>query len=246
MDKREAKLVLQALRPQDIQAPQPAFTDALELAKSNPELKAWWEAQQAFDRKVAAKLRQIPVPEDLRATISAGRKIERFRPQPLFSPAWLAVAACVAALCAIGTAQWIYNYGPQPRDEYTSQVIKFLSDDGPSLGMASTDQHQVMAWLKARHAPVGSVPEKMNSLPTAGCQEFHVHGHAVSLICFMTPTGAVAHLFMVRKNALKDPPPEGSPDMGQMDGWTTASWSDGHMTYVLATQAGPDVLRQLL
>jgi hypothetical protein len=249
MDKVEARLVLQALRPKDIEAPQPAFAEALALAKSDPELKAWWEAQQAFDRKVAAKLKEVPVPDDLRATISAGRKIEQFRPQPILSPAWLAIAAVVAILCAIGSQQWFRTHGPLPRSEYIAQILPLLSvtDSTPSVGITSSDREAVMAWLKARNAPIGTLPDKMNSLSTAGCQEYHVNGNTISEICLMTPSGGVAHLFIVSKSALLDPPPEGSPDMRKNeDGWTTASWSDNRMAYVLATQGGPEFLKQLL
>jgi hypothetical protein len=249
MDKVEAKLVLQAVRPKDLEAPPPAIADALTLAQSDPEMKAWWEAQQAFDLKVAEKLNQVPVPEDLRATIFASRKIEQIRPQPILPPAWLAIAAAVAVLCAIGSQQWFKSHGPLPREEYIAKVLPLLGSDDhtPSLGMTSSDQKAVMAWLRDRNAPVGPLPDKMTSLATAGCQEYHVNGNSISVICFMTPSGGVAHLFIVPKSALLDPPPEGSPDMRKNeDGWTTASWSDKRMSYVLATQGGPEFLKELL
>ena len=112
MDKLEAKIVLQALRPNDLDdTERPAFTEALALVETDPDLKAWWEAQQAFDRAVVAKLKEVPIPDDLRASILAGRKVEQFRPLPQFS-FWLAAAAVLAIFCTLGTSQYIHNFGP--------------------------------------------------------------------------------------------------------------------------------------
>ena len=47
MDNPEAKLMLQARRPNGRDDAQSAFAEALALVESDPELKAWWEAQQA-------------------------------------------------------------------------------------------------------------------------------------------------------------------------------------------------------
>jgi anti-sigma factor RsiW len=245
MDKQEAKLVLQALRPNDMDAPQPVFAEALALVASDPELQKWWEAQQAFDRKVAAKLKEIPIPDDLRTTIIASRKIEQFRPPPQFSY-WLAAAAAVAIFCAVGTSQWFAHFGPLAQSDYYSTVLPLLNNDAPSLGMTSTDRDEVLAWLKSKGSPTGTLPVKMSNLSTYGCQKFVIHGHSVSLICFATPSGGVAHLFIVDEKALIDPPGNGAPEMWAANGWYTASWSDGKMSYVLATQASADVLKQLL
>ena len=58
--------------------------------------------------------------------------------------------------------------------------------------------------------------------------------------------GGLAHLFIVDQRALTDPPSDTGPEFNDVEGWSTASWSDGRMTYLLATQAGPDTLKQLL
>jgi len=245
MDKQEAKQVLQALRPQDLGTNKPDVIEALGFVASDPELKAWWEAQQAFDRRVAAKLKEVPLPADLRATILTGRKIEPFTPQPRLS-LWLAAAAVVAILCVAGTSMQISAFGPLPRTEYTAAILPLLNDDAPALGMTSSDQDKIAAWLKERNAPMGTLPTKMTALSTVGCQKFVVHGHTVSLICFVMAGGGIAHLFIVDQQALSDPPANNSPEFNQVQGWSTAAWSDGRMSYLLATEAGPDALKQLL
>jgi hypothetical protein len=246
MDKQEAKMVLRALRPNDLNTSEPAVIQALLLVENDPELKAWWEAEQSFDSKIAAKLAEVPLPSDLRATILAGRKIKQFPPQPHLAP-WLAAAAVVAILCLAGTLRQIYvTTGPLAQTEYTAAVLPMVNHDTPSLAMTSADHDKIMAWLKERNAPVGSLTPGLTVLPTVGCEKFAVHGHTVSLICFALSGGGIAHLFVVDQEALSDPPDNTAPEIKQVQGWSTAAWSDGRMSYLLATQAGPDALKQLL
>ncbi|MCE0523904.1 MAG: hypothetical protein LV480_13430 [Methylacidiphilales bacterium] len=245
MDKQEAKMLLQACRPDGRDAAQPAFAEALSFVESDPELKTWWQAQQAFDRRVAAKLEEVAIPADLRSTILAGQKIEQFTPRPRLSY-WLAAAALVAILCVAGTLLQISATGPLAKADYAAAVLPLLNHDAPLLAMTSPDHDKVAAWLKERNAPMGGLPAKMDTLPTVGCQKYVVHGHNVSLICFALAGGGLAHLFVVNRTALTDPPADDSPEFNQMQGWSTAAWSDGQMSYILATQAGPDALRQLL
>jgi hypothetical protein len=103
-----------------------------------------------------------------------------------------------------------------------------------------------VAWLKKQNAPTGDLPAKMSTLPSVGCQKFVVQGHNASLICFVLAGGKLVHLFVVDQTALSDPPSSTAPEFKQVQGWSTASWSDGQMSYLLATQAGSDALRQLL
>jgi hypothetical protein len=245
MDKQEAKMLLQARRPNGQDAPQPVFAEALALAESDPELKIWWDAQQEFDRTVAAKLGGVPVPDDLRATILAGQKIEQFTARPHLS-VWLAAAAAVAILCVAGTFMHVAAFGPLAQADYDAAVLPLLDNDSPPLAMTSPDHDKIAAWLKSQNAPLGTLPAKMASLPSVGCQKFAVHGHAVSLVCFVMAGGGIAHLFVVDERVLTDPPSSAAPEFDQIQGWTTASWSDGRMSYMLATRAGADALRQLL
>lgn len=245
MDKQEAKLVLQARHPNDPDTAQPAFAEALALVESDPELKAWWEAQQAFDLRVAAKLEKVPVPADLRTAILAGRKIEQLTPRPHLA-FWLAAAAVVAILCVAGTSMQISSSGSLARAEYAASILPLLNNDAPALGMTSPDHDKIAAWLKEQNAPMGTLPPGMSALPTVGCQKFIVHGHTVSLICFALTGGGIAHLFIVDRRAVSDPRDANGPEFNQIQGWSTASWADDRMSYMLATQAGSDALKQLL
>jgi hypothetical protein len=245
MDKQEAKRVLQALRPED--ADTTAFAEALALVENDPELKIWWEAQQSFDHLVSTKLAQVPVPAGLRENILAARKIKQFTPRPHIG-LWLAAAAAVGILCVVATTLYTSSKeaGPVASATYDEDALAYLGNDAPALGMTSPDHDKIVAWLKERNAPTGDMPSKMTALPAVGCQKFDVQGHKVSLICFVLAGGKLVHLFVVDEGALSDPPSSAGPEFKQVEGWSTAAWSDGRMSYLLATQADSDALRQLL
>jgi hypothetical protein len=245
VDRKEAQTILSALRPDGPEAQEPLFTEALKLAASDPELKAWWQAQQEFDRKVAAKLAEVPLPADLRESILRRRKISPFRPRVSYSTL-LAAAAVVAILCVAGTFWRVANYGPVDQSDYAESAVSELGDKGPDLAMLSTDHDKVKAWLKQQDAPLGHMPPKFASIPSIGCQRYVIHGHTVSLICFTLDGGGEAHLFMVDKNALNDPPGENGLQFGNVKGWNVAAWSDDRMTYMVATQESLDTLKGLL
>jgi hypothetical protein len=55
----------------------------------------------------------------------------------------------------------------------------------------------------------------------------------------------VAHLFIIEKQGLSDPP-GAAPVFNQNGTWSTAAWSDDNKSYLLLTEAGPDTLKHLL
>src|SRR6187402_1761119 len=96
MTNPEAQALLITCRPNGRDAARPEFTEALALVESDPELKAWWVAQQAFDGKVSAKLRLVPVPAGLREAILKKRAVVPKKQNSRLP--WLALAAMIAIL----------------------------------------------------------------------------------------------------------------------------------------------------
>ena len=257
MDRKEAQLILSGLRPGGLEANEPFFTEALALAETDPELHVWWQAQQEFDRRVSARLREVPVPASLRQRCLLSPKIVSYYPPQWQHRGLLAAAAAVAILCVVGTWWQVSSSGniagnsssevfPVDRGTFTGQVIDKLDGSGPLLAKLSSNPDEVKAWLQQRKAPIGQMPPKFAAMPPVGCQEYVINGHTVSLVCITMPDGGVAHLFVVDKGALSNPPSSAGPEYGSMKGWNLASWSDGQMSYVLATNATMDDLKQLL
>src|ERR1700761_3236826 len=87
MTRDEAKLILQSYRPGGQDAGDPQFAEALALAKTDPELAAWFAGQQRFDANVSVGLQQVRVPARLKAEILALGKSDAL-PEPVSASAW--------------------------------------------------------------------------------------------------------------------------------------------------------------
>ena len=75
MDREEAKHILQLCRPgNDEDRNDPLIAEALRLLKTDTELLAWFEAQQAFDAQISDALSHIEPPADLKASILVGMR----------------------------------------------------------------------------------------------------------------------------------------------------------------------------
>ena len=75
MTNEEAKFMLQGYRPNGSDADNQAFAEALAQAERDPQLRAWFEREQAFDAVVAEKLTELVPPAGLRGSILAGTKL---------------------------------------------------------------------------------------------------------------------------------------------------------------------------
>ena len=128
MSPAEARQVLAAWRDGLGGKPDPEVLEALALAGRDPELAAWWNAQQAFHRGTAAALRAAPPPADLAERILAARKVRpaEFSPRPRAS-AWLAAAAAVAVLAG---GLWV-TYRPRPVPMAGFDVFRSPGDGSP-------------------------------------------------------------------------------------------------------------------
>ena len=255
MDKREAMLILQACRPDGQDTDRAAFAEALAMTERDPALKSWWEAQQTFDRQIAAKLALLPVPGNLHATIVAGRKVEQLSRGP-WIPVWLAAAAVVALLAVVGislrhqpataVASTTPTASPSTLSyaDYSSSVMDYVNGD-PSLAFMTKDPAKISGWLEHQNAPMPHLVTATQNASPLGCQEIRVHGQPVSLVCYQVAGGGVVHMFVVDYRALQNPP-GASPVMEKHGDWSTASWSAGGKTYLIASLDGADALKKLL
>src|SRR5471030_253843 len=71
MDDKEARLILQAYRPNDADRDDSQFAAALKEVSRNPELARWFGEEQEFDRAMAAQLAAVPAPFGLKTRILA-------------------------------------------------------------------------------------------------------------------------------------------------------------------------------
>jgi hypothetical protein len=240
VDKTEAKIILQAYRPNGTDAADPQFAAALELARQDAELGAWFAEQQAFDRAITAKLRTAPVPADLRASILAGRKVVTPPPALWRRPAaWAAAIAAMLMLLLIPFA--LQHQGKPQFAEFKTDAVAFL-DSLNRLDMTSKDSEAIREWL-ATHGGQRrfELPGNLARNPSIGCRVFDWKGQKVTLICFnITPKGGKfdeVHLLVLDEKTLRNAPTASTPAFEQKGSWKLASWKADGLTYVLAGSA---------
>ena len=239
-----AKLLLSAYRPGGNDAADPAFAEALAQAQVDPDLRAWLEESQTFDRAVAERLGAMPVPADLRATILAGAKFSqphRWWQTPKFW-ALAAVLFVAAALAAFWPAA-----KPDAWQADSLAVLDGVLKGEVNLDSKDAEPAHLVEWLNEHVAPVPApIPTALAQLPSVGCKTIDSDGRKVSLICFNLGNDELAHLFTTSREGLRLPPPDRQPIFSRMRNWNLASWSDGAQVHMLASGIAPERLRTLL
>lgn len=256
MNNEDAKLILQAYRPEGEDVGDPFFSDALEQARRDPDLGRWLAEQRAFDDRMRQALQAIFPPPGLRDAIRLTRKVTVF-PKKTARPVWqrpglLALAATIGALLA-ATILLLPHAGretlqPMTVAGFAKQVLDLKEHGEISLGKMSNNPAEIRAWLAERGAPSDfELPPGLRSVPGIGCQSFDLGGIKVSLVCFMLGKDQLVHLFVVDKAGLKDESPEIRPALHTENGLAWATWNPGGKSYVLiGVNVSEETLRRLL
>lgn len=242
--KEEAKLILSAYRPHGQDADDPTFAEPLAAAAEDPALAAWLDEQQSFDRQVAERLAEVPIPAGLRERILAGGKVSRQRQWWQWPQFW-AVAAAITIMVAVAP-----HFAPPKRQvaEWQKHALGVLDDlEAGKVGFEheGKDSTTLTAWLKDHSAPMPKVPAKLASTETWGCKMWTWQGQRISLMCFKAGAKGV-HLFTTERAALANAPREGRPEFARYGQWFVASWSVGANTHMLAGLEGEPMLRELI
>lgn len=239
MNNDEAKFILRAYRPGGGDAQDPRLAQALEQARRDPALGAWFERECAHDAAVAAKLRLIAPPAELRTAILAGANFTSRRSARWRVPAWIGMAASVAVIFAAAFF-WLQ---PAQAEDFSDFAMDYAS--GPfRLSNHQEDLDKLQAWLAERQAPLPlRIPSGCQKLQALGCKTVEYRGKNISLICF--ERGREFHLFVARRADYPNLRECPEPEFKSKGKWASAHWSDSENCYVLATDAGVDELQRM-
>jgi len=237
----EAKEILAAFRPGTDDERDPVFAEALALARTHPELKAWFADAQSFDHVIRAELARVLAPADLRDRILATPKIvqppwwnRRLRPQH-----WAAAAAI--ALLGAAVALW-FNTRPVSFHQFRREIADASWGGNPHL------EHKAKGITEVRRALDDLGLESRFSIPASlgpaarGFSLVHWRGHEVPMICFHSEDQHV-HLLVVDRSLFPDPPSK-LPQMDEWQAWRTASWSQDDFSYVLTGLNTPTFVKK--
>jgi uncharacterized membrane protein YbaN (DUF454 family) len=247
MTRREAQEILLSCRPGREPADDPQVAAALELARTDPELHAWYEQHRAWDAAVRQQLGSIPVPPDLRWEILSGRKIVTGPAHWWNRPAALSAAAALIAALVVLSVVFLKRPSSSPDTfaEFRTNVIATALREY-KMDLQTNDMRQIRGFLATRGAPSDYVaPAGLDKLKLVGCGVLNWKRKPVSMICFEDQRERGIWLFAIKATHWKDRPGD-QPAFHKVFSCPAASWSEGETVYVLAGDTKEPELRKLL
>lgn len=244
MDNQQAKFILECYRPDGQDAIDPHFAEALQQAERDPDLANWFAAERALDAAIAGKIKQAPVPADLRAAILDSQNIgtpNKPRRNVLF-----ALAAAIVLLGVLAATFWLKPSAANNFAACRNELVGSISTPF-ELDYKSDKLTEVRQWLRNQESlPDFVVPAGLGLLPSIGCRTLRWEGKPIALICFLVKGNEAVHLFLISRSALPNAPTNSEPEFVQVGEWLTASWSQGELVYLFAGQGDEAALRKYL
>ena len=238
MNSAQAKEVLLLYRPGTADAADPQIAQALELAGRDPELGLWLEQHRAFQKAMRVKFQQIEVPAHLRnSLLIRGAVPPRVVTPTAWSrnPVWLTATAAVLLLLGL-VAGWLK---PRTPDRFANFQTRMVSQALREyrMDLETNDMRQIRQFMAQRGAPADyEVTRGLERLQLTGGGRLSWRSHPVTMVCFDRGDNQMLFLFVMKRSALKDPPPA-TPQLTTVHQMATASWTRGDNIYVLA---GPE------
>jgi hypothetical protein len=246
MTNDEAKFILSGYRPGGEDSPDPRLAEALEQAQKDPALQQWMIQSQRFDANVAAKVRALEVPRDLRSKILAGARASRplsaARPRRRF-PTWLRMAAVIAVLAAIGAHQYYQGLSAPVGLQSFGQFA--LTDLGSKGHLGDPDTVMETA-LSASTTPIdrGTLPVDLARMKSDGCRTLRYAGLRVVEVCFRRGAASY-HLYILPREGKAAALPRDRFEQIGKDA-SAAVWSDAQYVFAVTTKGGSEALWRVL
>jgi len=244
MNTQQAKFILHGYRPNGADAGDETFREALGQANGDPALREWFARQQEFDGAVSGKIGAVLPPPGLRESILAGGRVtgtaRAHRPW-WQQPAWLAAAAGVALLLAVGVARWPGQAARGSLADF-AQADAIHSENHGSHGAEAGALQAALSQASTRLG--GDLPVDFAALRRAGCRTLSFKEHEVLEVCFKR-NGAWFHCYIARRG---DFPALAAvaPELVDRNGSSVATWSGQSLVYVVVSKTGRAALERLL
>ncbi len=243
MSPHEAKEILLLYRPGTADADDPEVSRAIEVARADPELGAWFRQHCQFQQAMRAKFREIEPPAHLKTALLAPANV--IKPQPWWSNTrWLAAAAAVLFLLGLAGV-WLQQGAPERLSNFQDRMVATAIRED-RMDIVTNDMQQVRGYLARSGGPADyDIPQGLASLQLTGGGLLRWRSKPVSMVCFDRGDTQMLFLFVINRNAVKDPPPE-TPVPGTSHDLATVSWTKGDKTYVLAGPQEPNFAKKYL
>ena len=251
MNPLEAKIHLLPYRAGTKDAEDPQVNEALALARSNPELSRWLEAQSASQAALRGQFQRIAPPAGLKEQILS----EFAASQSRSARRRLLVLAPVALLTVVALLAVFWpprRAADQPLRLYQNRMVR-TALGGYAMNLLTNDLGGVREYLAQHRAPADfTLPTSLQHATLAGCALSDWRGARVSLLCFRTgkplQPGAASDLwlFVVDRASVDHAPTTTAPQFAQVSLLMTATWTEGNKLYFLGIQGRESDLRPYL
>lgn len=256
----EIKALIHAVRDLDVPVGDASVDAAREAARRDPEIVAWAEREQAFDRQFAARLREIPVPAGLRSRI-----LEACADEPESgegdasasnviipwwqSPAIYAIAASVAIVAVVGILllrQPALQPGATAPATATAEAtttatgtdmqawfeaVGLHAQGFSGLDFRNGNMEEIRSYLANHQVDApGAIPGKFPKDNPMGCLTVEIGGRQVGMICFKSDK--LYHLYVTDRAGMGEMP-EAQPQFRQFGDVGAAAWADRERFYIL-------------
>jgi Protein of unknown function (DUF3379) len=244
MDKKEAKELLRTYRPGTSDDQEPRVAEALQMAQHDQELAKWFEGHRQFNAAMRNKLKEMPVPADLKEKILLAEAQRRGKIIPLRK--FLVPLAAAAAVVLLALGAWYFLTPQNKFADYRDRVVR-QSQRGYVMDMWSTNLADIHSFLMTKQCPDYALPQPLVRLPAIGCaSNVEWRDHKVSMVCLKNRHNQDLYLFVLDRQNLDDPPASGARDFAQVLQLGTESWTEGDKVYILAGRGDESELQQYL
>jgi len=236
MNNQEAKLILQAYRPNGQDASDPFFAEALEQARRDPDLKKWFEEETMLNGRIQGRLQAaVPVPPGLKLELLALRKTVRLAPWWL-QPTKLAAVALV--LVSLGTILLLMPQRTTQLASFRDTMARSSLQKQGHVEFESHDIASIQQWLQSQNMQTNfDLPATLQARAgtAQGCRVVDWKDHEATMICFIV-NGEHMDLFVMDRAGLPDFPENSAPQFARADGLMTAMWTGDGKVYLLTGQ----------
>lgn len=258
MNRDEVKQILLLYRPGTTDAEDHEIAEALALAKNDPELMRWFEEHCARQIALREKFRQIPVLAGLKEQIiseEAAKTQAASRREKVIGAA--AVAVILMSLVVLGIMFFPHRQVqappiPNTLANYEAQVSS-IAVNGYYMDLMTNDAAQIQAYLATKRAPSDyTLPAGLQNVAMTGCAVESWKDSKVSMVCFKTGKPLAQYryadlwLFVADSAAVKDVSTISPPKITQVNGFTTATWTQDGKLYVLGIQGDESAIKKYL
>jgi hypothetical protein len=248
---------LHAYDPARGEPPTEACAEAVEASLADHALRAWWDAEQSFDRAFGRKLGDLPVPADLPGRIlraaAEEAKVTPFRPavEQTGGNRWHWSSFAGAAAMVVFLALFFTFVRPNPAAAVPNQEVRTVMAslagvlEGRTVETERRDGFaELVSHLQTQGAPVPKfIPAGLPQEGGFACAHFEVNGIPVGMLCFRVDDG-VYHIFTIERRHFPQQREIPRQVVIQFGDHHCAAWTREDQLYILATREPQEKLEK--